>query len=55
MGALDRSGYVLRVWRGAKAGATRVYKSAAPARRAADRLDLEYGAVCCTVSPVWSV
>lgn len=49
------TGYRLTVHRGARAGMVRTYAPAqrTRARRFADRLDLEYGAICCGLSPVF--
>lgn len=48
--------YVLTVHRGARAGLTRTYGYAqrTAARRFADKLDLEYGAICASVRPVFA-
>lgn len=35
-------------------GETRTFKDRIRARRAADRADLAYGAICCSVRPVWA-
>lgn len=49
------TGYRLTVHRGARAGLVRDYLPAnrTRARRYADRLDLEYGAICCGLSPIF--
>lgn len=49
-------GYELVVSRGARAGLRKKYGSdqAPAARRFANKLDLEYGAICATVSPIYS-
>lgn len=41
--------YSIKIFRGKHAGKTRIYKTLKGARRACDRLDLEYGAICCGV------
>jgi hypothetical protein len=48
--------YELTVQRGARAGLVRRYEPAqrVRARRFADKLDLEYGAICASVRPVFS-
>jgi hypothetical protein len=48
-------GYELKVHRGARAGEVHHYspKQRTRARRFADRLDQEYGAICCTVRPIF--
>lgn len=48
-------GYTLIVRRGARAGLTKEYKAGqgAIARRFADKLDREYGAMCASVHPVF--
>lgn len=48
-------GYSLIVSRGPRAGLTRTYKPAqrVRARRFADRLDMEYGAICASVHPIF--
>ncbi len=53
---LQITGYELKVNRGARAGLTRTYKPAqrTAARRFADRLDLEYGAICASVRPIFA-
>lgn len=50
------TGYTLTVKRGARAGLVRHYAEhkRVAARRFADKLDLEYGAICCTVSPIFA-
>lgn len=49
-------GYVLTVNRGARAGLTRHYDAGqgTRARRFADRLDNEYGAICASVRPIFA-
>lgn len=49
------TGYRLTVHRGARAGMVREYQpeQRTRARRFADRLDLEYGAICCGVAPIF--
>lgn len=49
------SHYELHVSRGRLAGTVRRYEYAnrTRARRFADRLDMEYGAICCSVRPVF--
>lgn len=49
-------GYELKVARGEKAGRTYKYEPAQRirARRFADRLDNEYGAICCSVRPIFA-
>ncbi len=51
------TGYTLKVTRGARAGLVKHYGPASAsrrlARRFADKLDLEYGAICCSLSPVF--
>lgn len=37
-----------------RTGTVKTYKTRSAARRAADRADLAYGAVCCTVTPVYA-
>lgn len=53
---LQITGYRLTVHRGARAGLVREYTPAqrTRARRFADRLDLEYGAICASVAPIMS-
>lgn len=48
-------GYRLTVFRGEKTGLKRMYAANARkvAQRAADKLDMAYGAICSTVQPVW--
>ncbi len=48
-------GYTLTVKRGARAGLVKNYGPGkrAAARNFADQLDLEYGAICAHVAPVW--
>jgi hypothetical protein len=48
--------YELRVTRGARAGLVRVYgySQRHAARRFADKLDREYGAICASVRPVFA-
>lgn len=48
-------GYELVVTRGARAGLKRQYRKAQriAARRFADKLDLEYGAICASVRPIF--
>lgn len=41
--------YLVEIFRGRHAGKTRAYKTLKAARRACDKLDLEYGAICCNV------
>ncbi len=50
------SHYELHVRAGRLAGTVRRYEWAqrTRARRFADKLDLEYGAICCTVRPVFA-
>lgn len=52
----DIIGYRLTVRRGARAGMTRDYAAnkGAAARRFADKLDREYGAICANVQPLFS-
>ncbi len=49
------TGYKLTVSRGARAGLERTYAAADRkcARRFADRLDMEYGAICARLSPIF--
>lgn len=49
-------GYSLIVHRGARAGLTKEYKAGqgTRARRFADKLDMEYGAICASVHPVFA-
>jgi hypothetical protein len=49
-------GYRLTVSRGARTGLVREYGQAQrnAARRFADRLDQEYGAICASVSPIFA-
>jgi hypothetical protein len=49
------TGYTLTVYRGARAGLVRTYQPSQrnAARRFADRLDNEYGAICASVRPVF--
>jgi hypothetical protein len=50
------TGYQLTVHRGARAGMVRTYgpDKGTQARRFADRLDNEYGAICASVRPVFA-
>jgi hypothetical protein len=52
----DIISYQLIVHRGARAGLSRQYapNQRTRARRFADRLDMEYGAICCSVRPVFA-
>lgn len=45
----DNKTYTVKIFRGKHAGKTRTYKTLKAAHRACDRLDLEYGAICCRV------
>jgi len=36
-----------------RTGIVKTYKTRATATRAADRADMAYGAVCCTVRTIW--
>lgn len=49
------TGYRLTVKRGARAGLVREYAAGKriAARRFADRLDNEYGAICASVQPIY--
>lgn len=53
---MEISHYELKVNRGARAGLVRTYQPSQRirARRFADRLDNEYGAICCSVRPVFA-
>lgn len=48
--------YQLTVHRGARAGLTKAYgySQRIAARRFADKLDREYGAICCSVRPIFA-
>lgn len=53
---LQISGYELTVKRGARAGLVRHYlpEQRVAARRFADKLDREYGAICASVRPIFA-
>ena len=48
-------GYELVVLRGPNTGMRKRYETRASARRAKDRLDAQYGAICCSVKPVYAM
>lgn len=50
------TGYRLTVQRGARAGLVKQYGigKRQAARSFANRLDLEYGAICASVQPIWA-